>query len=599
MSNIFNDRKINHVLILLLIWGATLGGSILFSGCKKSSESAINVQEIDPAAVVAHQANTERQTTIKSDYRKAVADYREQTQTAKEDEDRFVGFIDSCQVSEPSLIEFTEKVAKSVIEEYKNLYDLKVQTEHTMQQAKKLVDDTKESLDDAKKLEKDIEKSPMHLDMSIRESGTFLSKAWSNTNELEKLYEQVKRDATSTLSTFHEAESRFRAMDKRLEIAYGVLVKVREQNNVPDPDKMLAIKNEYQKIAVDWGCDPNIFPECRLQPYEMYSQNIESLLGYAEQIKKSAKSYSNSFRDPKIGGPVVEKANSRAYYANVLYDCVDYVQKTGEILPDVLTVPKDIKQIEKAIKILRKDGKLMIQNGNYSLSEPLQIVRSVHIIGETGDPKDVIIDCDKNRFICVSFPHVTLHGLTFNTNKDLEAFRIENGNCQIENCVFDASDGIAVSVLGEGANPVFKSCTFTGGTFGVLVLNRGKGKFEKCIFSDAKTGGFGVAHQGAPQVYDCTFHNNGHGIVVYQNGWGTFENCIVTGNSSHGIYVHTQGDPMIRKGKIANNGGSGIHIENGGSGSYDGNELSENAKGAWSITADTKNVLRVDNVPEQ
>ena len=131
------------------------------------------------------------------------------------------------------------------------------------------------------------------------------------------------------------------------------------------------------------------------------------------------------------------------------------------------------------------------------------------------------------------------------------------------------------------------------------IEQKGKGRFEKCEFYGNINCGVVVKNQGDPYILDCTFHDNGVGIFVTQNGWGIFENCIISNNSSHGIIVQSDGDPMIRNCTIKNNGGTGIVINEGGSGNFDGNKMVDNAQGAWAISADAKNVLYVDNVPEK
>ena len=272
-----------------------------------------------------------------------------------------------------------------------------------------------------------------------------------------------------------------------------------------------------------------------------------------------------------------------------------------------------------AIKFSPNDDVITVQKGHYTISEPLLIGQNITIVGETGDPKDVIIEHNKGICIYLNAPNASLKGLTFKAAEKGSAIDINKGNSTIEDCIFIASDEefsceIYSDDSDDNSNSVFKSCMFQGGgggygviiavnsnfsfescvfedgSVGATIFGKGKGRFDKCEFIGNKGWGMGIVDQGDPFVKECNFRNNGKGISVFRNGLGTFENCIITNNSSDGISIQENAVPLIRNCKIKNNGGSGVDIYDGGGGFFDGNEITDNAKGSWNISEKAKKI---------
>ena len=293
-----------------------------------------------------------------------------------------------------------------------------------------------------------------------------------------------------------------------------------------------------------------------------------------------------------------------------------------ETRPTALTFPRDGDRIETAIMTLADDSVLIVQKGHYIIPESLILKRDIQIIGETGDPKDVIIECTEGGCICFNAPHAIIRGVTFQaTDENRCATCIIKDNSTFENCIFIAagkefscqisseenSNSVfrsctfqggmgGVSIEGENSNPSFESCVFKDGDFGVGIIDKGKRLFENCKFIGNKNCGMIILNQGDPHVKDCIFSNNEYGIHVDGRGLGTFENCLITNNTYRGISIGNDGsNPMIRNCKIINNGGYGISIQEGGSGYFVGNEIADNTKGSWDISEKAKTITLQQN----
>jgi parallel beta-helix repeat protein len=48
---------------------------------------------------------------------------------------------------------------------------------------------------------------------------------------------------------------------------------------------------------------------------------------------------------------------------------------------------------------------------------------------------------------------------------------------------------------------------------------------------------------------------------------------------------------MLRRNTIYENGGYAIYVHDGGGGTFEGNDLRNNVRGAWSITDDSKSLV--------
>ena len=74
-------------------------------------------------------------------------------------------------------------------------------------------------------------------------------------------------------------------------------------------------------------------------------------------------------------------------------------------------------------------------------------------------------------------------------------------------------------------------------------------------------------------------------------GWGRWRTTDITANAIAGVEIKTGGNPMLRGNRINRNGDQAVWIHRDGKGVIEDNDLTDNARGALSIAADS-----VDNV---
>jgi parallel beta-helix repeat protein len=84
------------------------------------------------------------------------------------------------------------------------------------------------------------------------------------------------------------------------------------------------------------------------------------------------------------------------------------------------------------------------------------------------------------------------------------------------------------------------------------------------------------------------------GVLIWEDGRGTLEDNEITGNRLSGVEIKTGGNPTLRRNRINDNRGSAVFVHDRGRGVFeDDNDLTGNAKGAWSIASDCeRNVKR-------
>jgi parallel beta-helix repeat protein len=88
-------------------------------------------------------------------------------------------------------------------------------------------------------------------------------------------------------------------------------------------------------------------------------------------------------------------------------------------------------------------------------------------------------------------------------------------------------------------------------------------------------------------------HEHG-GVFVLEGGLGTLEDNEITDNGRAGVEIRA-GDPTIRGNRI-NRNEYAVWIYDGGKGVVEDNDLTGNARGAWDIAEDCEpNVTRARN----
>ena len=160
----------------------------------------------------------------------------------------------------------------------------------------------------------------------------------------------------------------------------------------------------------------------------------------------------------------------------------------------------DYKTLGDALGKIKDGGTIRLGAGTYRLRQPLQIAKSVHIIGGG----KTIIQCAVGEYV-VAFGS----GLT----------------CAVDNVAFvHTGAGAGDAVFDSGSRVDFTDCRFSGGI----------------------PGG----------------HKGGMGLSFGEGAGGTVRNCQVTGNKSLGVFVNSSTGVTIDSCTVQGNG-TGIGVMNG------------------------------------
>ena len=251
-----------------------------------------------------------------------------------------------------------------------------------------------------------------------------------------------------------------------------------------------------------------------------------------------------------------------------------------------ITFPQDIDNLHSALERLDNGGVLTIQLGTHRIDKPLTINHDIQIVGATGDPADVTIECSNGNCLIITAENAKIQGLTLKTTQGSDsltgaAVQISAGRSTLHKCSMTSAESVGLVVRGSSANPTLTQCKiFSCGKSGIFVYENGKGIFNNCDVYGNTLAGIEVKDGGDPQVTGCKFYDGKQcGIFVYENGKGTFNNCEAHGNTLSGIAVKEGGDPQVTGCKFYNGKSTGINVSTNGKGTFNncdayGNTLS-------------------------
>lgn len=152
------------------------------------------------------------------------------------------------------------------------------------------------------------------------------------------------------------------------------------------------------------------------------------------------------------------------------------------IRKNLITVPLEAETIDCALKMVKDGGTVLIQPGQYELSEIINIKKSVIIKGESDNAEDVVLLNQKSSVIIISAPHVTLNNLTLTTsNIYADALIINRGNIIISNCRVTSKEKTGVLLNGKYSqlqieNSIIECCR----EYGLIVQNKAKATIRNC-----------------------------------------------------------------------------------------------------------------------
>ena len=199
-----------------------------------------------------------------------------------------------------------------------------------------------------------------------------------------------------------------------------------------------------------------------------------------------------------------------------------YVSTTGSDSNDGLSRDSAFATIAKAVSVAADGKKICVLKGLYEVSAAISVSKGVTIIGDTGDPADVIVRNTK------AGPTKTSTGNTFGANR---VFELNNAGAVVA--------GIAV----EGGQ-IGGASDSKGGN---ILIDSNGGTVTNCIIRNAIMCAIG------PGNYPKT--GAGGAAIACQSGNGLITHCVITNNFA------TRGGTTIKFGQW---GGSVVHVQNGG-----------------------------------
>lgn len=204
----------------------------------------------------------------------------------------------------------------------------------------------------------------------------------------------------------------------------------------------------------------------------------------------------------------------------------------------------DDKAFADALKKLKDGGTITLEEGTYTLSDRLQIVKSVHLVGQ-GIGKTTIVGGSAEVVVELN-AHVTV--------------TVENVTFKREG----AAAGDVVEVVAADAS--FTGCGFTGGVAGeaaggngLSFYNDSTGTVTGCVATKNQRSGVHVQDQARATVTGSTCSQNGNaGIAFLGDATGTAEKNTCERNRIDGIHVQDQAKPALTKNRCTANRETGI-----------------------------------------
>jgi parallel beta-helix repeat protein len=159
-----------------------------------------------------------------------------------------------------------------------------------------------------------------------------------------------------------------------------------------------------------------------------------------------------------------------------------------------------------------------------------------------------------------------------------------------------AANRLAGVEIKTGGNPTLRrNRIHDGEQSGVLIWGNGRGTLEDNEITAHYLSGVEIKTGGNPTLRRNRIHDSKScGVLIWEDGRGTLEDNEITGNRLSGVEIKTGGNPTLRRNRINDNRGSAVFVHDRGRGVFeDDNDLTGNAKGAWSIASDCeRNVKR-------
>ena len=231
----------------------------------------------------------------------------------------------------------------------------------------------------------------------------------------------------------------------------------------------------------------------------------------------------------------------------------------------------DSQSIEDGIVAVGESGTLTLKKGTYVIRDKAELLldKAITIVGETGDPKDVIVtrnSADDAAKIGYRIFHLTnagakikdltVSGGKFLTNdstgtawkSDQNGVNVSVDDGTVEHCILENANTTSDAKNNRGlgfylAKGRITRCIIRNNTNNYSNNNRyaaggmigGAGQVDNCLFC-GNTSAYGILYiNGACKVYNCTFVDNVTAGVLIHRAGGICEirNCLIGDNVSY------------------------------------------------------------------
>lgn len=151
----------------------------------------------------------------------------------------------------------------------------------------------------------------------------------------------------------------------------------------------------------------------------------------------------------------------------------------------------------------------------------------------------------------------------------------------------NTGDGVAISTR---AHPVLRyNRIFRNGQAGVAIVEHGQGRLEENEVYENQHNGIQISSSSKPEIRNNRIYGNlDNGILLEASGQGKIDDNDIFANHVAGVLVRTGSTPTLRHNRINSNTAEAIRIVEKGGGTYENNDLSDNGRGPWKITNNSK-----------
>jgi parallel beta-helix repeat protein len=175
---------------------------------------------------------------------------------------------------------------------------------------------------------------------------------------------------------------------------------------------------------------------------------------------------------------------------------------------------------------------------------------------------------------------------------------IAQGRLELEDCLITSQSLACVAIRG-GADPrLRRNRIHDSKDVGIYVYENAQGTLEDNYIFGCAFSGVAIKEGANPTLRRNHIHDSkeGGGVHVYEGGQGTLEYNHIFSNRYSGVSSRSGGNLVVRNNRINKNGHYGVWVHEKGAGTFENNDLTKNAKGAWSISEDSEpKVTRVHN----